>query len=177
MQCTPKVGHNLRVHFFMIIYTVEQKLEVLKYYNNDGLTETILVYDISASSIYKWLRKYERGSMSMKKNTKYTAEMKLEIIDYYRKNGYSKTENKYDISSSVFLKWESVLQEQGVVALGEEAPWPKNTNINDALENEDLIQELHRLRLEKAYFKKVGSLEGQKKIVLVEAIIDLQARG
>ena len=151
MQCTPKVGHNLRVHFFMAMYTVEQKLEVLKYYNNNGFKETILVYNISASSIYKWLRKYERGSMSRKKNTKYTAEMKLEIIDYYRKNGYSKTENKYDISSSVFLKWESVLQEQGVVALGEEESWPKNTNINDALENEDLIQELHRLRLENAF--------------------------
>ncbi len=84
----------------------------------------------------------------------------IETIEYYRKNGRTATERKYNIAQSVFYKWERILVEEGEEGLAIERrgrpkdPKPKK----DVNKDKDLLEENKRLRMENEYLKKLDAL-------------------
>ncbi len=148
----------------MAKYTIEQKLEVITHFQENGLTSTVKKYNVSTTAIYCWLNKYERGNIMRKQTQYYTVEEKLEIINYYKKFGVRATEKKYNIANSIFYKWERILLEQGKTALAYDnrGRKPRNVNKQNVNDNPDLLKEVQRLRLENAYLKKLKALREEE---------------
>jgi transposase len=145
-------------------YDIGFKIETVMFYKENGLTSTLNRYNISNTALRKWCRDYESGSFMRKQNASYTIEEKLEIINYYRSNDVLATEEKYNISPSVFYKWERILIEEGIDALGVErrGRGRKPSKVKNVDEDEDLLKEVQRLRLENAYLKKLKALAQEK---------------
>lgn len=141
-------------------YEIDYKVEAVEYYKENGFTFTINKYNISNTALIKWIRAYEGGTFMRKQHSNYTIEDKLEIIEYYKNNGKTATEEKYNISASVFYKWERILIEEGRAALGIErrGRGGKSKKIKDVNDDDDLLKEVQRLRLENAYLKKLRAL-------------------
>jgi transposase len=144
--------------FYMAKYSNEFKERAVKHFKMYGLSDTLRVYNISANTIYKWERYVESGELMRKVNSKYSVADKLEIINYYRENGKIATEEKYDISSSSFYRWERQLEEYGVEALAKDGRGRPKGPKKDISKNKDLMAELQRLRLENMYLKKLKAL-------------------
>ncbi|MFV0424296.1 MAG: transposase [Bacilli bacterium] len=110
------------------------------------------------------MRDYKEGTFMRKSTKTYTIDEKLEIINYYRNNGQVATVDKYNISKSVFMKWERILIEDGEKALGlERRGRPGKSHVKKTVnEDEDLLKEVQRLRLENAYLKKLSTLDQEK---------------
>jgi len=142
----------------MARYTIEFKKKVIEHFKKYGAAETIRVYNVSKRSVYYWTSKHESGDLMRKENETYSGEKKLEIIEYYRLNGAFETEKKYNLSSSSFYKWERILEEYGIEALENDRRGRPKGLKKDISENEDLMTELQRLRLENMYLKKVKAL-------------------
>jgi len=107
-------------------------------------------------------------------NNTYTTEFKLEVIKHNREYGRTQTEEKYNISYSVFKRWERIYLEEGIEGLRIERRGRASKNdgvlkgrpINlGAKVEEDLIAENQRLRMENDYLKKLAALiqEEEKK--------------
>lgn len=144
--------------FYMARYTLEFKFEVMKYYEKNGFNDTLRLYNISDTALVKWKRQMESGNF-MRKNTKtYSLEEKLEIIAYYRENGNTATVEKYNISDSVFYKWERILVEYGEEELAKDGRGRKQGPKKDITKNEDIMDEVQRLRIENMYLKKLQAL-------------------
>ncbi len=145
-------------------YNSDFKLEVVKFYEKNGFRKTLRVYNISNTALQKWMRNYKEGTFMRKPTKKYTLEDKLEIINYYRINGSTATVKEYNISKSVFQKWERILIEEGETALGIERRGRagKQRQTKKVDEDEDLLKEVQRLRLENAYLKKLNALDQEK---------------
>ena len=138
---------------------MEFKQKVVGFYKENGIGETIRVYNIGNETVYKWLRKSESWDFMRKTYSKYTLSQKLDIITYNKRNGSSATEEKYNISPSVFNRWERILFEYGEDELakfkrGYKPKGPKK----DVNKNKDLLEELHYLRMENDYLKKLKAL-------------------
>lgn len=144
--------------FYMAIYTVEKKIEIIKHYEKYGFNDTLRVYNISNTALIKWRRQMESGDFMRKDTKTYSLEEKLAIIAYYRENGAVDTEEKYDISRSVFHKWERILVEYGEEELMYDGRGRKRGSKKDITKNEDIMDELHRLRIENMYLKKLRAL-------------------
>jgi len=145
-------------------YEIEFKKEVVEFYKKNGFTFTIKKYNISNTALRKWIRDYEGGTFMRKQSNNYTIDDKLEIIEYYRNNGCKATEEKYNIAKSVFYKWERIMIEEGKEALGVErrGGGTKPKKINEVNNDQDLLDEVQRLRLENAYLKKLRALTQEK---------------
>lgn len=97
---------------------------------------------------------------------KHTGEFKLAVIQDMRENklGYRETGRKYEISDATILKWERIFLEEGPEGLLTERRGlasqgrPKLSKENE----EDLIAEVQRLRMENAYLKKLNALVQKK---------------
>jgi len=141
-------------------YTVKFKKEVAKYYVKNGLSSAVRKYNVDKESIYKWFRQLESEGFMRKKNENYSIERKIEIIEYYRKNGRTATERKYNISHSVFQKWERISVEEGEEGLAiERRGRPKDPKSKkDVNKDKDLLEENQRLRMENEYLKKLDAL-------------------
>lgn len=106
------------------------------------------------------------------KNQVYTPEFKKSVIDYLEINGKCETERHYNISHSVFYRWQRIYLESGMVGLSEERRGSNKTgfikgrkpNLDKKVE-EDLIAKIQRLEMENAYLKKLAALiqEEEKK--------------
>ena len=99
---------------------------------------------------------------------KYVGEFKVHVVEYMHANGLSLTEtaNYFCIPSHpTVAKWERIYHEEGPEALLEERRGRSNMgkkksskpkkNVN---ENEDLLAEVQRLRMENEYLKKLNAL-------------------
>jgi len=153
----------LRGVFFMVKYSNELKLEVIKYAKKYGVSDASQKYKVAITTIYRWQSKYEKygiSGFSRKPTEKYSLEDKLKIIEYYRKHGKMATIRTYDICDSVFMNWERKLLVYGEnELLKDNRGRPKNDQSKCELsENEDLLDEVQRLRLENAYLKKLDAL-------------------
>lgn len=142
----------------MAKYTIDFKKEVVEHFKKYGAAETIRAYNVSKRSVYYWTSKYESGDLMRKKTETYSAEKKLEIIKYYQEHGASETEKKYNLSASSFYKWERILLEYGYVALEDDKRGRPKGLKKDVNKDKDLLEEVHRLRLENMYLKKLKAL-------------------
>ena len=144
----------------MAKYDINFKHQVASYYLKNGSSSTKKKYNVSNSAIYKWARQLESEGFMRKKNENYSVEKKIEIIKYYRKHGKAATMSKYNVSDSVFYKWERIWIEEGKEGLAIERrgrpkdPKPKK----DVNKDKDLLEENQRLRMENEYLKKLDAL-------------------
>ncbi|MFV0424023.1 MAG: hypothetical protein ACK5K7_00400, partial [Bacilli bacterium] len=73
-------------------YDVEYKKKVLAYFDNNGISATCRKFGHSMSVIYHWKRKEKTVGFVRKKTKTYTINEKLDILNYYWKNGLIETE-------------------------------------------------------------------------------------
>ena len=100
------------------------------------------------------------------KNKVYSAEFKMNVIMDVRENhlGYNEAERKYDLPHSRIQKWERIYLEEGAEGLMKERRGKSCGNKKgcppklDKKNEEDLIAENQRLRMEIEYLKKLSAL-------------------
>lgn len=143
----------------MAKYSVGFKKEVISFYRKNGARETIRVYNMCKATLYKWMIKSESWDFMRKPYKNYTVQEKLVILAYYKENGAYETERKYNISNSVFYKWERIIYEEGTEALGIEHRGRKSkVPKKDVNKDKDLLEENRLLRMENDYLKKLKAL-------------------
>ena len=127
-------------------------------------------YGVNHKDIKRWVRLYQlHGAEGLCKTSgTYSGDFKIHVIEYMHANELSLTEaaNLFCIPShTTVAKWERIYYEEGLEALLEERRGRKNMgkkrtskpkkNVN---ENEDLLAEIQRLRMENEYLKKLNAL-------------------
>lgn len=155
-------------------YSHEFKLEVIKYcieghHSTNGAAKK---YGIPSSTPLKeWIKKYqEHGPEGLIKHQKssYSGEFKQSVVEYMHNNHLSATETAVHFrlgATNLVLKWERIYYEEGPQALYEErrgrskkmSSTPRKKELSKENE-EDLIEEVQRLRMENAYLKKLQAL-------------------
>lgn len=164
---------NREGSFFMSKYSSEFKLKVVNYYleNNIGYKNTSNHFKISDTLVLRWVRKYKsNGYNGLLRNEKirYNGEFKQNVVEYMHTNHLSANETaiKFNLAGDYIVnKWERIYYEEGPQALyidkrgrpGKMSSKKENKkkNVN---ENEDLLQEVQRLRMENEYLKKLNAL-------------------
>jgi len=152
-------------------YSVEFKLEVVKYCveKHHGYPDAAKHFNIpSETTILYWVRRYnEKGVEGLLKNKKslYSGEFKQNVVEYMHKNHLSATETaiKFNLAQhTVVLKWERIYYEEGPQALYIErrgrTKRMSSKNKKNVNKNEDLLEEVQRLRMENEYLKKLNAL-------------------
>ena len=155
-------------------YSNEFKLEVAKYCVEQyhGYSDAAKYFNSpSETTVYQWVRRYkEKGVAGLLKNkkTSYSGEFKQDVVEYMHKNHLSATETaiKFNLANhTIVLKWERIYYEEGPQALFKErrgrsknmSSKPRKKKLSKENE-EDLIEEVQRLRMENAYLKKLQAL-------------------
>ena len=155
-------------------YSEEFKLKVVNYYLNNhyGWEYVAKQFDIPAwTTVRKWVRKYEEhGAKGLIKNQKasYSGEFKQNVVEYMHNNHLSCQETTHHFNLgcvSVVSKWERIYYEEGPQALYKEqrgrnktmSSKPRKKKLSKENE-EELIEEVQRLRMENAYLKKLQAL-------------------
>lgn len=155
-------------------YSKKFKIKVVKYCieKHHSCQETAKHFNIpSKSTVLLWVRKYkENGIEGLLKNkkTSYTGEFKQNVVEYMHANHLSLTETcvKFNLGNhNVVGRWERIYYEEGPQALYEVRRGrkkimsykPKKKKLSKENE-EDLIEEIQRLRMENAYLKKLQAL-------------------
>lgn len=152
-------------------YSNEFKLEVIKYYKEGhGFLSTAKYFNIPAmSTVQKWVRKYDtNGVQGLIKNikTSYSGEFKQYVVEYMHNNHLSCLETAIQFNlqgTDVVGKWERIYYEEGPLALyqvqrGRPRKMSSKKEKNNVNENEDLLEEVQRLRMENEYLKKLNAL-------------------
>lgn len=154
-------------------YSNEFKLEVVKYCidGNHSRYKAADKFHIPHSSIVDmWVKKYKKyGEKGLLKNKKssYSGNFKQNVVEYMHKNHLSLRETAIQFKlgdTSVVGKWERIYYEEGPQALYENRRGrPRNMNSKprkkkSVNENEDLLEEVQRLRMENEYLKKLNAL-------------------
>lgn len=156
------------------MYSTELKLEIVQRYlkGDIGLKQLANEYHISSKAcIQKWLALYrEHGEAGLcTTHGTYSGDFKVSVVEYMRNTGTSlcQTAAHFNIPSKESVsKWERIYYEEGKDALYEERrgraskmgnrkPRKAKTNVE---ENEDLLAEVQRLRMENEYLKKLNAL-------------------
>lgn len=155
-------------------YSKEFKLEVIKYYekNHIGCGELAEHFNISNRSVVRWwIKNYQEHGINglIRNNIKYTGEFKQNVVEYMRKNHLSLNETAayFNLGNhNIVGKWERIYYEKGPQALYKEQRGRNKKDMSSkhqkkklSKENEeDLIEEVQRLRMENAYLKKLQAL-------------------
>ena len=154
-------------------YSDELRLKVVLEYLS-GLHGGVKVlgkkYGIRHSNIQRWVHLYEHHGVNglIKRSGSYTGEFKVHVVEYMHEKRLSITDtaNHFCIPSHhTVAKWERIYYEEGPAALMEERRGRGNMGKkkstrpkNDINENEDLLEEVRRLRMENEYLKKLIAL-------------------
>ena len=155
-------------------YSDEFKLALVQEYlagKNGGYTALANKYGVDYSHLRRWVQAYEaNGIDGLTKVTRtYDGEAKIHIVEYMHKNSLSirQTAALFGVSSPpTIARWERIYYEEGKEALLEERRGQKHmstkkskeTKTKNINENEDLLAELQRLRMENEYLKKLNAL-------------------
>lgn len=170
-------------------YTVEEKLSILRDREENKLSraEISAKYKISASTIRDWIRQYEdEGAAGLSKRVpgkpsgKYTPEFRIAVVQAMMENqwSYTETAKQYGINRSVVQLWMRTYQEKGCAGL--EMKKNQETKLENpkrgrprkhplkpreaAPRDKELLAELHRLRMENDYLKKLNALALEKEL-------------
>ena len=155
-------------------YSDEFKLALVQEYlagKNGGYKILARKYGVNHNHLRLWVDAYKANGIEglIKVTRTYDGETKIHIVEYMHKNSLSirQTAALFGVSSPpTIARWERIYYEQGKEALLEErrgqkhmstkkSKETKKKNIN---ENEDLLAELQRLRMENEYLKKLNAL-------------------
>jgi len=153
-------------------YTDEFKHAIVMEYLNGhegGYKALAAKYGIHRSMVEKWVNHYKNGGIEQLTSVRrtYSGDFKIHVVEYMHQKSLSlkSTAALFGIQNhSTISKWERIYIEEGKEALYEERrgrsmstkkPRKIKNNIN---ENEDLIAELQRLRMENEYLKKLNAL-------------------
>lgn len=164
----------------MAKYTLEEKLSaVLRYV--EGVESYVTLarsMGTSESVVMNWVKQYEYHGvegLSKKSYTNYTAQFKLDVLNYMINNGTSPNETAviFNIPSPATLRtWRILFQKGGVHAL---EPKKKGRTLMTKEDNkkmkevtptegtiEALKSEIEQLRMENVYLKKLNALVQSK---------------
>ena len=154
-------------------YSNEFKLEVIKYCieEHHGYSSTKYFNISSLETVRRWCKHYEiHGVVGIvkNKNNKYDGKFKQKVVEYMHENHLSASETAIYFNlpqEGAVLKWERIYYEEGPQGLYLErrgrrknmSSKPRKKKISKENE-EDLIAEVQRLRMENAYLKKLQAL-------------------
>lgn len=155
-------------------YSNKFKLEIVKYYleEHHSYSECCKKFNIpSKTPIKNWVKKYELygpEGIIKRLNSSYDGNFKQNVVEYMHSNHLSATETAvyYRLAGAdIVLKWERIYYEEGPQGLYIErrgrsrnmSAKPKKKKLNKDVE-EDLIEEVQRLRMENEYLKKLNAL-------------------
>ena len=154
-------------------YSDELRLKAVHEYlsgKHGGLKIIAKKYEITYSQLRRWVHLYEQHGLEglCKKSGRYSGDLKIYVVEYMHKHQMSivETANHFCIPSDhTVAKWERIYYEEGPEALLEERRGRKNMGKNKSSkpkknvnENEDLLAEVQRLRMENEYLKKLNAL-------------------
>ena len=155
------------------MYSTELKLEIVQKYlqGTAGVKKLAEEYHVHKGDIQKWRDAYlEHGVEGLHtRPRKYSGDFKISVVEYMHNTGSSlrKTAAHFNIPCRDLInRWERIYYSEGKEALYEERrgraskmgikkPRKPKENIN---ENEDLLAEVQRLRMENEYLKKLNAL-------------------
>lgn len=155
------------------MYSPELKLEIVQKYlqGKGGVKKLAEEYHVHKGDIQKWRDAYLEhgieGLNPMPKN--YGGDFKISVVEYMHTTGASlrKTAAHFNIPCrDLITRWERIYYEEGREALyierrgraskmGIKKPRKPKKNVS---ENEDLLAEVQRLRMENEYLKKLNAL-------------------
>ena len=157
-------------------YSTEFKLTVVEEYlkgKSGGIKALSEKYGIPMSPLRRWINLYQScGSEALTKVRRtYSGEFKVNVVEYMHQNSMSinMATAHFGIKSDMTVdRWERIYYEQGKEALyverrgkSKEMPKKKKT-VKDVNINEDLLEEVQRLRMENEYLKKLNALIQEK---------------
>ncbi|WP_155592697.1 IS3 family transposase [Lysinibacillus cavernae] len=161
----------------MTKFTNEQKLDAVMRYQNSSesikeIAESISTYE---SVVRNWIKQFEYHGLSAfeKSYTSYTAQFKMDVLNYMNENGVSSNEAAviFKISSpGMIRRWRIQLRTSGLDALfskkkgrptmkKESTKQPKNVLEGST---EALQARIKQLEMENEYFKKVECLSSSQ---------------
>ena len=152
-------------------YSLDFKLQVINYCieNYCGYRVCAKHFNIDVTCVKQWKRKYEKFGIDglVKNKRKYDGNFKLNVIKYMHSNHLSLTQTAIHFNigcKKIVKKWEQIYYEEGPQALYEERRG-KIKNMSSKIKNklnteeeENLISEVQRLRMENEYLKKLNAL-------------------
>ena len=156
-------------------YSDELRLQVVQDYLDGkygGFVSISKKYNIDWKAIQHWTNLYLTGGVEALTNAPgtYSGEFKVYAVEYMHQHSLSIRQGAayFHIPSIPTLaKWERIYYEEGKEALLEERRgWSKKLTSakkdrppkKDVNENEDLLAEVQRLRMENDYLKKLNAL-------------------
>lgn len=156
-------------------YSNEFKLKVVREYlegKNGGAKTLATKYGISYSQVWQWIHLYKEGGIEFLTNTQhtYSGDFKVHVVEYMQQHCMSLKQATAHFGihgNHTVEKWERIYYEEGIEALCEERRGrsrnmsdkkPGRPPKKDVNENEDLLKEVQRLRMENEYLKKLIAL-------------------
>ncbi len=153
-------------------YSKEFRLKAVKEYlvgRNGGYNTIAKKYGINAADLKRWVGLYNyHGEKCFDISGSYCGEFKVHVVEYMHKHSISLRQASMYFcipTHSTISKWERIYYENGRDALleerrgrkymGKKKPLKQKLNVN---QNEDLLEEVQRLRAENEYLKKLNAL-------------------
>ena len=156
------------------IYSSDLKLQVVERYlqGNISIRDVAKQFSVDESDVRKWKDAYLFNGVAGLCTTHrtYTGDFKISVVEYMHNTGASTRQAAvhFNIPSRASISiWERIYYEQGKEALYiDNRGRPRNmseskkkkTKKNTLENNEDLLAEVQRLRMENEYLKKLNAL-------------------
>lgn len=156
-------------------YSYEEKLEAVLRVIEDGMSvkESAHILGTNIAPVQRWVARYRQFGPEglLLKHGTYDGAFKVSVVEYMHDNHLSlfQTAVKFGIPQDHTVgKWERIYYEEGPQALfekrrGRPRKMSSKKNKKNVNENEDLLEEVQRLRMENEYLKKLNALV-QKRI-------------
>ncbi|WP_243144661.1 IS3 family transposase [Defluviitalea raffinosedens] len=174
-------------------YSDEFKLAIVSEYldgHTGGYRALAAKYGINPSIIKNWVALYKNGGIDQLINARrtFSGDFKIHVVEYMHQNSLSirSTAALFGVQSPTTVsKWERTYYEEGKEALYEErrgrsrkmSTKKPRKDKKDIKENEDLLAEVQRLRMENEYLKKfeclnsrAGKVRTEEKVAVISEL-------